>query len=420
MYENNRIHEAIKDLSFNQFIRILEEIAISAWHGGDVRTTTINEIYHQIEKNNLAKYFLKFQEGAKKGITRLLIAFFFQEYASNEIINGKTFEFTHKSFGEYLIARRLVIFVHEAFITFQRSHQIPEIEWDEQFMLRKWFELFGPSEITEYLFGFIQDEIRQKFNMAGGIEELLQMQKMIISFLNRVIRSGFPNPTLRKKMFNESKECRNAEEALFIFHAIISKETGKLSNVDWPEETSFWKMLNRLQIKVPPTRNVINNSLNSLNVSNQKLNNSTFYLTDLSNSFFERSKIEFSFFVSSNLRNSNFSYADLFRSSFTYARLNNAIFKGAFLQRSSFKKADLTEANLVNADLVEADLKNAILKGAKLRKANLERADLRGADLRGADFRECNLRDAKIDMAAKNILELSGVNKEILNQIEWI
>ncbi|PYS76633.1 MAG: hypothetical protein DMF66_13640 [Acidobacteria bacterium] len=94
---------ALQGVSEEKFVRWLEEIAVAAWHG-DGRTTTVEEIKGHVESGGAASLLNLFEEGADKGITRLLMAFYFRRAGVSES-GDKTFEFTHTSFGEYLTTK---------------------------------------------------------------------------------------------------------------------------------------------------------------------------------------------------------------------------------------------------------------------------------------------------------------------------
>ena len=72
---DNRRHAAIGEMTREQFIRVLEEIAMAAWHG-DGRTTTVEEIERHCSNSGLQRLLEIFEEGAKAGVTRLLAAFY--------------------------------------------------------------------------------------------------------------------------------------------------------------------------------------------------------------------------------------------------------------------------------------------------------------------------------------------------------
>ncbi len=96
-------HAAIKGIEEKDFVRILEEIALASWHGNG-RTTTVREIERHCDSSNLKNSLTRFQEGfqedSKTSITRLLTAFYFRQ-SGHDQTGDRTFEFTHKSFGEY-------------------------------------------------------------------------------------------------------------------------------------------------------------------------------------------------------------------------------------------------------------------------------------------------------------------------------
>ena len=82
-----------------------------------------------------------FQEGAKAGVTRLLAAFFFRQYGQR-ISGDPTFVFTHKSFGEYLAARRVVRAMERVSRELERRASSPDEGWDERDALTHWAQIF--------------------------------------------------------------------------------------------------------------------------------------------------------------------------------------------------------------------------------------------------------------------------------------
>lgn len=105
-YEKSRPHAQIRHMNLENFFRVLEEIGLAAWHG-DGRSTTVREIEEHCSTSGVGGLLDVFADGAEKGVTRLLAAFFFRQYGQRAS-GDRTFVFTHKSFGEYLTARRLV------------------------------------------------------------------------------------------------------------------------------------------------------------------------------------------------------------------------------------------------------------------------------------------------------------------------
>ena len=168
-------HAGSKNLEIDQFIRILEEISLAVWHG-DGRTATVNQILSLCENNSLIQSLDAFQEGAKNGVFRLLMAFYFRQ--SEQLQEGdKTFEFTHKSFGEYLIARRIVRSIKQIHGELMRHDEDTDSGIDEREALKRWAKICGPTGVNNHVFKFLCDEI------ASYSDELIGWQQTYVRLL---------------------------------------------------------------------------------------------------------------------------------------------------------------------------------------------------------------------------------------------
>ncbi|WP_299403063.1 pentapeptide repeat-containing protein [Acaryochloris sp. IP29b_bin.148] len=92
-----------------------------------------------------------------------------------------------------------------------------------------------------------------------------------------------------------------------------------------------------------------------------------------------------------DLSGADFSGAKLSRADLIGANLSSVDFSGAKLSRADFSGADLSGADLRGAKLVGANLSSANFIGANLRGANFIGANLRGADLSNADLSNADL-----------------------------
>jgi len=323
-WESGRVHQGASNLKDKQFFRILEEIAMAVWHG-DGRTATVNAIHQRCDESRLIHYFDVFEEGAKKGVSRLLTAFYFRQ--SEQLQAGdKTFEFTHKSFGEYLTARRIISFVEQIQDELERHEDNSDRGYDEREALKRWAELCGPTTMDEYLFPFVCDEIARK-----GEQQWHAWQSSFAKLLGFAVRKGLPMERLGLQNFKEmATQSRNAEESLLVIHFACAKKTRKMIDIDWGSDTAVGEWIKRLQ--------------------GQRKN--------------EEIRLVLQCLALLNMGNSYLLLQDFY----------NANFYGANLER-----ANLQEANLEGADLQGADLQGADLQGA-----DLHGADLRGAHLHGA------------------------------------
>ena len=155
-------HRRLEGISLEEFIGILEEIALSCWHGNG-RTTTVKEIETHCSKSGLNQLLVRFQSSFEQDssacITRLLAAFYFRESGGIRD-QEKTFEFTHKSFGEYLTAKRIIEEVKNIYEELEARKKNFRKGFDEIDALVRWAELCGLSAMSKYLFNFVWDEIK--------------------------------------------------------------------------------------------------------------------------------------------------------------------------------------------------------------------------------------------------------------------
>ena len=349
-WEGGRRHSGTGELAEKDFDRILEEIALAVWHG-DGRVATVETIHRRCQRSKLDRYLEQFQEGAKKGVTRLLTAFYFRQ--AGDVRGEKTFEFTHKSFGEYLTARRLVRMLAAVQTQLDRQAENPDDGWDERRALEHWAEICGPTAIDNYVNDFVQHEVAMQ-----PPEDRARWQRTICRLIESAVTHGMPMERLGLSRFQEMvRHSRNAEEALLAMHFACARLTREVVEIKWSLRTAFGEWLKRLQGQ----REWLDNTLAQRSLG---------YLA---------------------LGHSGIDLADLFE-----ARLEGASLSGASIHYATLNFASLTDANLSHAMLRNANLRYAILRYAILRNANLRYANLTDADLTGANLTEANLTNANL------------------------
>jgi len=374
-YENHgyRLTEGIKK---EEFIGILEEIALACWHG-DGRTTTVAEIEDHCDNSGLRVILNRFQasfnEDSKASVTRLLTAFYFRESGAVRA-SEKTFEFTHKSFGEYLTAKRIVLglkLIHEKLEERQNNFRKG---CDEGEALVTWANLCGASTMDEYLFRFICDEIGLQNPSDVG-----NWQKTLCRLIEFMLNHGMPMERLtpRPHFHEEMRQARNAEEALLVVLNACARVTREISEIKWPSADAFGAWISRLQGQRIGAKNVLTfECLSFLDLQGCILGSRDFYRGN---------------FVHSNLQRANLEEVNLEGAILKRANLEGAILYGANLEKANLEKAILyrailKRANLEGAILYGAILEGAILEGAILEKTYPEREILYGANLEGKDI----------------------------------
>ncbi|GCA86544.1 secreted effector protein PipB2 [Microcystis aeruginosa NIES-2522] len=342
-YEKNSPgHRAIEGIKKEDFVLILMEIALSCWHGNG-RTTTVREIEEHCENNglkNLLKNFQdSFQSNSQGSITRLLTAFYFRE--SGDLRDSeKTFEFTHKSFGEYLTARRIVDRVKQIHKKLQNREKDHDYDYNpDKKALIAWATLCGPTAIDEYLFSFIVNQMQLQ-----SPDEVKQWQKTLGDLIKYLLDKGMPMEDLKNcpNFQEEMRQARNAEEALLAVFNACGRVTEEIFPIQWPSPEAFGNWLARLQ--------------------GQRIDYKPMFVLDC----------------------------------LSFLDLQNCLLICRDLYRANLQRANFAGANLAGANLVWANLEGANLEGANLEGANLYGADLYGAFLEGANLERANLEGANL------------------------
>ena len=327
-----RQHRALEGLSDAEFVRVLEEIALAVWHG-DGRTATIREIEAHCAGTGVGKMLKRFQKGAEAGVTRLLTAFYFRQVGQRDE-GDKTFEFTHKSFGEYLTARRILREADRMSRQLAAREESPDDGWDEREALCHWVEVCGPTAVDNDVNRFLGDESR-----ITEESKLRSRHEMLVGLINFRLRHGMPIERVesRPRAFQEGTEwCRNADEAMLVVRSWCASVLREHSEIETPSNSSFGAWLKSMQgQRTGPHNRLSMEALDWITLSEGQC----------------------------------LDIADLFR-----ANLFRINLRSATLALANLGGANLQGANLQGANLQEAILQEANLEGANLRGANLEKA----------------------------------------------
>ncbi|MDU9049151.1 MAG: pentapeptide repeat-containing protein [Candidatus Electrothrix sp. Rat3] len=383
--EGGRVSSCAGGLEEGKFLRVLEEIALAVWHG-DGRTATVSSIREKFTAGGIKRYLEQFQEGAKAGVTRLLTAFYFRQ-SDNRQDGDPTFEFTHKSFGEYLTALRIIRLLRQMQKQRRRRQEDPDDGWSEKEALQHWTSFCAVTAMDFDLLRFISNEFQ-----AMKQEELLNLQGMIRELLSYTINQGLPFPDqFQSKGFKEHlRLARNAEVALLAVHFFIADLTEQVSRLELETRTDFSNWFSRLR-----TQGIIH-WLACLDLSGYYLMGQDFTNAIFIASCLDNTQLSLSFFAGADLRGVQLKKAGLIEANLQDVNLEGANLKDAFLIKAILRGANLEGTNLEKADLTDANLEEANLTGANLKGANLTSANLRDARLEGTNLEGTNLEGANL------------------------
>lgn len=357
-YEHKRAYKPIRHMKVADFARVLEEIGLAAWHG-DGRTTTVAEIEAHCRGSGVGPLLDAFQEGARIGVTRLLAAFFFRKQGQRA--NGDpTFVFTHKSFGEYLAARRIVRAVKRVTTEMGARSSSPDAGWDEKDALMHWGKITGPTAMTPYLNRFFVGELSL---LDGGT--LRDMQAALEKLLGHVVNAGMPlqRPT-HEASYLAQFQARNGEEAVLVALNGVANRTGQVSRSNFAGRAHFGAWFRRIQgQRTSPNAPLAASCLSYLDLRGVSLDIADLYGANLANSILE---------------GATFNYACVAHADFSGANLTDAILDSCNAEGASFLGANLTGARLTSAVLDGAKFDRAIVEGAAFNGSWLPLASFEG------------------------------------------
>lgn len=372
-----QVHPSVEELTEEDFIELLEEVALTAWYR-DGRTTSIGAVMDRCEEDTrLKKNFEAFQDTVKDGITQLVLAFFFRQH-SGGVDRDKTFEFTHKSFAEYLTARRLVRAVEEISEVYQLDQEGSRLGKTVRECLLDWLKVAGEGLMDAYVHQFIRDEIRLRHEKGSDVGT---WQESLVALVNAMLRKDLPVERITSiGTFQERRRIgRDANESLFCMLSACACTTERLSSVEWPSNFGAYEWVHRMHAQ--RDRTSLGEWSQALRHINLSIFDAPIEIEKIIDKY-DRNKI----IISMSMASLDFSRADLRHSDLRQADLNHATFFGS----------NLSHANLTNAILQGADLRFSALVGANLRETNLRQADLSLANLRDADLRKADLSEAKL------------------------
>jgi len=412
LYENmvDKVYSNVHNASRNSFTdtverddfnAILEEIAVSIWQGNS-RTSTYGEIKRRCEKRGLDQILEQFGVNAEQGVSNLLIAFYFRNTGIRE--SGSAFEFTHKSFEEYLSAKSIVSRLFEIKDSCMKNN------WkrfrstiDDMALL--WIEYYAKSPITYEIFSFLCNEL-ERYNH----DEVHILQEIICELLSYIFKFGLPfekMPSMeRPSHFNEQKQDRNAEEILLASYSACARITKSTLKMEWPSRTFIKEWIMKMNYNNYKEQNIVNQMLNHLDLSYAELNNiilskASINESNLTSANLCRATLDKAVMNSTILREADMSNANMSGIELKNADMSNANLTNAYLHEANLAEADLSSATLTNADLYNANLERTVLCGCDLRFTSLIYADLTCANLLeanlfGADLRSAVLTNAKV------------------------
>ncbi|HVK56419.1 MAG TPA: pentapeptide repeat-containing protein [Burkholderiales bacterium] len=157
-------HGAGRTMSLQDFLLLMRTIGLGAWLGGDTRVASDEMFRQAVTLTKAEGAWDAFERDNGSDVTNLAMNF----YLKSSEIKHRGFEFTHKSFGEYLAALALIDVA-------ERCHDL--VERRVEYAMRDWYEATCTGVITEEVVEFIRNEMRlratdtRRMSVIKGIKE---------------------------------------------------------------------------------------------------------------------------------------------------------------------------------------------------------------------------------------------------------
>ncbi len=339
-YDENRRHGVTKNIELDDFKITMEEIAISAWRGS-VKTTTVNEVKNRCEESS---YNIKHEFKDDPDMwSNLFVAFYFRR--ANIVGGIDTFEFTHKSFCEYLVAMRLIRLESEIYNQFSNGY------YNIKECLLNWIKVCEDAAIVDDVYRFLADGIDIEFSGTDKEINVLGHQQLCVNMINYIQENGLPFEELnrRPEFRREFVQHINTQVILLAFCHRFAKISRQINVIKWETAGSLKLLIeSNAQFKL---NDCLKNLLSTLNLSNVDLKG-----------------------------------VDLSRAHLEGIRLRGAHLSGALLKEANLRNADLVGVAFFGADLGGADLRGAKLSQANLQKGSVRNAKMNASNLTGTDF----------------------------------
>ncbi len=319
---SSRRHPSSDGLDFDSFVRLLEEVAVSVWHGAG-RTATLSEVEEHCRESGIANLFPQFQSGLSEGISNLLLAFYFRQSGLRED-GQKTFEFTHKSFAEYLIGLAIVRLIKSTCDKVRRNKVDFDDGWNLDEAAFRWLKLSGPTLIDLDIVAFVRREI-EGFELGFSNDaqdifvELIQKWSRNTVRMDRIEGLEFSKKNLR---------YRNSATAVLGVLNCLAQRNAKISRINWSDRTEAGDFLRKLAgQRHGPIGHVSFGFLSFIDFTNCIFDMSDFYGANLRGSIFDGAALHYTNFATADLTGASFDEAYFLCTNFVGSSLNDVRFK---------------------------------------------------------------------------------------------
>lgn len=197
-------------------LSVLQQIAISSWQRGNSRSIDLEAVYHDIREEGLKSAFqaLNLSDHSRNTPPNSLMTTFYYRLSDDKKENSKSaFEFTHKTFSEYLVSTRLFDAFVELISTFDNN-----VEFERS--LERWTHISHSGCHTPSLGEFCQKEAALRYNDLSNLDWDMALT---------IIKHHMNGSQFKEPEFASLEHIRNSVSLLFFIWSCLNLERQKRS-----------------------------------------------------------------------------------------------------------------------------------------------------------------------------------------------
>jgi hypothetical protein len=332
-----------RNLKRGDFNKLMETIALAAWLGGDSRVASETGFEEAVEITEAQDAWQEFSKDNGSDVTNLAMNFYLRSSEKSQ----RGFEFTHKSFGEYLAARAILNVADD--VAAEGRRKIDHV-------MRDWFTATSGGAVTSEMLQFMRDEVRLRLSSSKSArvhDRVRKVKGVFQSIVKYVSTDGFPIDSSGRTWRSLETAQANAECAAWVivnccalaFSSIEETEDAKV-NIAWNSKDELSSILARAAV----VGSVLPRCMSQIQAKGQTLRGFEIQSADFSGANLQGIVVLFvtvhdSSFSRANLKDARFYLCNIMDTSFLGAELENVIFHMTAL--SSCNMADVAANKVI-------------------------------------------------------------------------
>ncbi|KAF0223423.1 MAG: hypothetical protein FD176_1885 [Rhodospirillaceae bacterium] len=313
-------------LTQEDFVRLMESVALAAWHGGDTRTADETRFAEACDILGTTDIWADFKNINGPDMGNLALTFYLKTCDHDR----RGFEFTHKSFGDYLTARALFAIARDL---------APQIKRNKKSAAGEWLKAIGNGKLTAEIIDFIRAEAS-----LAGPQTCKDVQASFEMLAPHALAEGLPAHNDAKYWREAEIRQDSAEWAVWAMMNAAARITGTLSNIKFPDRNSLDALLSRVR----HDGHLFNTCLSHTEINHTDIILRSLHIMDITRSNIKDVKFTQVQTTQSTMTNTIFTGCAFYGVSFIRSFISDAKFYNCTFKDSLFEYCDISNTYIEN------------------------------------------------------------------------